>query len=375
MNDTSLLKNLSGLRNLPDLLTSENLAKGVEIMKRPAAIAIVASIGIHGLLGLSFPMISSSSSPKDKQTPVKLVDLTPSEQSKLPQSPTSGIALPPLSGPTFPTTTNSAAGNLFKLQPTQSPFYNASSPTPASTLTTPNNSLFASSVRPTIISPDYFLNGFQPSSGQAETPPPPTTPTPSPSPTTSPLPTPSPSPTTSPLPDPTTPPATPNPTTPAAASPAELELAAKNQQARRLAGVKIAQQLSLAQQGGGTSSSVEDFADRYAKWQAKLLTAGQGRITPEDLTRETTPYPEPLAPIECQSDACDGKSVIFVVAIDPQGQLLGDPGVIRTTGDKTLDQAATQVFLNLLPNLQKPPAKNRPTLYAVSIDFTARRPS
>lgn len=68
--------------------------------------------------------------------------------------------------------------------------------------------------------------------------------------------------------------------------------------------------------------------------------------------------------------------MIFVVAIDPEGQMLGDPGVIRTTGDKALDQAATQVFLNtLLPNLQKPPAKKRLTLYSVSVDFIARTSS
>ncbi len=380
MNDTSLLKNLSGLRIVSDLLTSENLARGVDIMKRPAAIAIAASLGIHGVLGMSFPLLSGSP-PKERQTPVKLVDLTPDEQNKLPpQSPTSGIVLPPLNGPALPSTTNPAAGSSFKFQPNtlQNPYFNASRASGTSGAAQPNNSLFSSSVTPTIISPDYFLNGFSPSNESGNTPLPPG-PAPSPSPTSSPSPSPtgSPSPTPSPTESPSPGPvATPSPTVTPGASPAELELAAKNQQARRVAGVKIAQQLSLAQRDGGTSSSIEDLNSRYSTWQANLLAASQGRITPEDLPTGTTPYPEPIPPIECQNDACEGKSVIFVVAIDPEGQMLGDPGVIRTTGDKALDQAATQVFLNtLLPNLQKPPAKKRLTLYSVSVDFTARMPS
>lgn len=376
MNDTSLLKNFSGLRTFSDLFTSENLAKGVDMMKRPAAIAIAASLGIHGVLGISFPLLSGSS-PKERQTPVKLVDLTPDEQSKLPpQSPTSGIILPPLNGPVLPSATNPAAGSFFKFQPNtpQTPFFNASPASGTSGAAQPNNSLFSSSVSPTIISPDYFLNGFSPSNESGNTPLPPgpsPSPTPSPSPSGSPSPTPSPTESPSPGPVPT-----PSPTATPVASPAELELAAKNQQARRLAGVKIAQQLSLAQRDGGTSSSIEDLDSRYSTWQANLLAASQGRITPENLPTGTTPYPEPIPPIECQNDACEGKSVIFVVAIDPEGQMLGDPGVIRTTGDKALDQAATQVFLNtLLPNLQKPPAKKRLTLYSVSVDFIARMPS
>lgn len=383
MNDTSLVKNFSGLRIFSDLFTSENLAKGVDMMKRPAAIAIAASLGIHGVLGISFPLLSGSS-PKERQTPVKLVDLTPDEQSKLPpQSPTSGIVLPPLNGPALPSTTNPAAGSFFKFQPNtpQTPFFNASPASGTSGATQSNNSLFSSSVTPSIISPDYFLNGFSQSNEAGNTPPPPG---PSPSPTSSPSPSPtgspSPSPTASPTasPSPGTP--TPNPTATPAASPAELELAAKNQQARRLAGIKIAQQLSLVQQGvqqgDGTSSSIEDLNSRYIKWQTNLQAASQGRITPENLPLETTPYPETIPPIQCQNDACEGKSVIFVVAIDPEGQMLGDPGVIRTTGDKALDQAATQVFLNtLLPNLQKPPAKKRLTLYSVSVDFITRTSS
>ena len=53
----------------------------------PTAIAAVASLGIHGLLALSLPTLSASSKPEEQQKgTVKVVELTPAEQRRLPQS-------------------------------------------------------------------------------------------------------------------------------------------------------------------------------------------------------------------------------------------------------------------------------------------------
>ncbi len=369
MNDTSLLKNLSGLRIFSDLFTSENLAKGVDIMKRPAAIAIAASLGIHGVLGISFPLLSGSS-PKERQTPVKLVDLTPDEQSKLPpQSPTSGIVLPPLNGPALPSTTNPAAGSFFKLQPNtpQTPFFNTSPASGTSSATQSNNSLFSSSVTPSIISPDYFLNSFAPSNAAGNTPLPPgpsssPTSSPSPSPTGSPSPSPTASPTASPSPGVVP---TPNPTATPGQSPVDPVRAAEDQKSRMLTGLKLNRQL---QAKGGTSTSLEDQTTRLFLWQNSIVQTG--KVTQQELEQNVMSLPISLA---CPAGDCSDYLVSFTVVVDRDGRLVGDPGLIRKTGDANLDKAAEQEFNKVLPELQKPPAKNRVTVYLIQVDFLGRR--
>ncbi len=71
--------------------SSQNLP---ELLLNPSAIAVVVSIGIHGLLALSLPTLSASSLQQEQNTrsTVKVVALTPTEQSRLPQT----TPLPPL---------------------------------------------------------------------------------------------------------------------------------------------------------------------------------------------------------------------------------------------------------------------------------------
>ncbi len=350
MNTSPLLKNLSGLKNFSDLFTQENLEKAVELAKRPAAIAIIASLSIHGLLGLSLPILSSNNADKDKQKAVKLVDLTPAEKSHLPQqSQTAGITFPPLQAPgtggTTSTTTipDPLSGSLLKPLPDSS--FNS---------TLANNSLFATPGKPNVISPDYFLNPLPQNVLK---------PTPTPTPASSPTPTP----TASPAPTNPTP-AKGGPTPSSEPTPAVQPNAAQieaNRKERMLAGLKMTELMHTA---GVTSNSREDQTTRYNNWQAELLKTGS--VTLAELEQGTLPMPISLP---CPLGNCDEKIVIIIVAVNAEGKLLGAPGLIVKTGDPVLDKAAEQEYNARLPGLQKPPEKKRPTVYMLQIDFSKQR--
>jgi hypothetical protein len=75
-----------------------------EILSQPAGIAAIASLGIHGAIAFLLPLMPVDSAKSTKQAaitkPVGLAELTPSEQSRLPQvatlQPGAPNALPPL---------------------------------------------------------------------------------------------------------------------------------------------------------------------------------------------------------------------------------------------------------------------------------------
>lgn len=85
---------------------------------QPTVIAVLASIGIHGALGLLLPYLGTSSQETPAKKTVQLVQLTPEEQSRLPQmsppsrspsqlqslNPLPGLSTPypPLTGSAFP---------------------------------------------------------------------------------------------------------------------------------------------------------------------------------------------------------------------------------------------------------------------------------
>ncbi len=72
-----------------------------QALRQPNLIAILASLGIHGLLALNLPILSASSKPEEPKKPetVKVVQLTPAEQNRLPQPPQ-----PPPLPPSLPLT-------------------------------------------------------------------------------------------------------------------------------------------------------------------------------------------------------------------------------------------------------------------------------
>ncbi|MBD2084048.1 hypothetical protein [Coleofasciculus sp. FACHB-542] len=76
---------LSFIRNLPEKLT------------QPPLIAALASVGIHGVLAMTLPSLSASSKPEEQKPrgTVKVVELTPAEQSRIPQLAPPPVSLPP----------------------------------------------------------------------------------------------------------------------------------------------------------------------------------------------------------------------------------------------------------------------------------------
>jgi hypothetical protein len=386
MNDSPFTKVLPSSKSLSDLFGPENVDRAIEILKTPAAIAVIASVGIHGLLGVSLPVLSSKDAAVDShQKTTKLIDLTPSEQSRLPQS-TSAITFPPLQNvlPNSTTLPDPLSGNLFK--PLPDPSLNLFSP--PNTSTTPNTrpststrtsttTTTTTTTTPTYDFSRYFLGTPLPAltPGQPLVTPPTPTPTPSPQSdptqgaTNTPLPpgATGPTPTTTPSPGPT-PAATPT------ATPGLAQIEAERK-ARALLAYQITAQMQAFQTpGGAPSDSPEDILTRYNTWRSAIIRTGAASM--EDLQREsvayTKLYPDDRAvtTLPCQTDGCDDKSVIFVVAIAPDGKLLGYPGITKATGDKALDKAAQQLFeTTLLKKLQVPPKEQRMTVYSVSVDF------
>jgi len=89
---------LSLLKSLPDNL------------RQPAGIAFIASIGVHGLVGFSLPLLSSSQTETpDQQQKVKVVELSPDQVQRLPQS-----VMPQHQTASLPVPGNQLPANFFR---------------------------------------------------------------------------------------------------------------------------------------------------------------------------------------------------------------------------------------------------------------------
>lgn len=145
-------------------------------LRHPTWISTIASIGIHGILGIVLPFLPQASSRLTEPgipRPVSLVELTPEQQSRLPDFSTPQISLPsvPPSNP-----------DIYALTPLPNPFTTIPTPLP----------LPSFSIPPFFIPPPPLSarRPPQPSPSRAPTPTPPPTPSntpaqtePSPSPT------------------------------------------------------------------------------------------------------------------------------------------------------------------------------------------------
>lgn len=83
-------------KSLSTFLTQENLEKTLYTLRQPAAVGVIASLGIHGLGLLSLPVLTQASKPDDaQQKTVQVVELSPAEQLRLPQTASPQITFPP----------------------------------------------------------------------------------------------------------------------------------------------------------------------------------------------------------------------------------------------------------------------------------------
>lgn len=80
------MANFSSLKNVPDLFQPQNLDKAGQFLRQPLALAVLASLGAHALLAVSMPMWSASGEKKPDTRSVPIVELSPLEQARLPQT-------------------------------------------------------------------------------------------------------------------------------------------------------------------------------------------------------------------------------------------------------------------------------------------------
>ncbi len=92
------MSNFSLPKNVPPVFQQVTGEKVVAAIKQPFAIAVLASLGVHGLLWVGLPFLNSSSQTPPEQRTLNVVELSPLEQqARLPETaatqplPTSGV--------------------------------------------------------------------------------------------------------------------------------------------------------------------------------------------------------------------------------------------------------------------------------------------
>jgi TonB family protein len=106
-------------KSFPALFDSENRAKALALLLQPMSLAVLASLGVHGLLWVGLPLMAASESPQSAtERSVPLVELSPLEQARLPQTAASPLlGLPKQSSPTSSIGTSSIGANSLATVP------------------------------------------------------------------------------------------------------------------------------------------------------------------------------------------------------------------------------------------------------------------
>ena len=350
--------------------------------------AAIASLGVHSLLWVVLPFLpSSEETERDIQKPVELIQLTPQEQSRLPD-----FAAPQTITPTFPTPPNSGfAGGLpgqgFSLSPL------------------PNQG-FGRLPSPTL--PPFLVPSFPPPSFRSRTssifsprstfvmPPPPPSTLPPPTPATPPSPdirnlspgftripnvlspnpdnprlfaSPSPTPTASPSDPSATTGATSTPTPTTSATPSQSgSPTAPNQPLspeRQLAELRDREPLRYTPELQLTARV--RLGTAYLSW---LIQIDRPNQDPGTLPLPTRPYPQAACPLAPELDGEPVTSTVGVV-VDADDKLVGDPVLLQSGGygifgEEAIAIARTHTFDNQTD-------ANQP--YFVQVTFTYDRDS
>lgn len=102
------MSNFSLPKNVPPAFQNLTTEKVWKKLREPFTIAILASLGFHGLLWFGLPLLSSSAAKQPEQRTLNVVELSPLEQqARLPQSPN---LLQPIPTPTKPSPSNAPTG-------------------------------------------------------------------------------------------------------------------------------------------------------------------------------------------------------------------------------------------------------------------------
>ncbi|MGA7933604.1 MAG: hypothetical protein WCA35_08660 [Kovacikia sp.] len=289
-----------------DLLRQENLDKALEILRQPFSLAVLASLGVHGLLWAILPMLPPAQSPESTPESVKVIELSPADQARIPELANPQVNLPPISNQTkLPT--QSSKTPIAKSPPSilDDSFYNFPILPPAPVPLFPNLNI------PIVDSP-------QRNSG-----------------ITLPKPTPTPSVKPSSAADGAKKPDTSTPSpTPSAASTRPEKLPEKAIIALREQQEKIRREREQPSEGAATQS---EATKQFQEWLNK--TAQTANIPVETLSGSIQ-KPREIR-IQCPSGGCPEKAsrvAALILAVNPDGKVVGSP-LMTPTGDKDLDQA------------------------------------
>lgn len=305
MSSPSLPKSFSALFDL------ENKDKAWALLLQPTSLAVLASLGVHGLLWFGLPLMSASE-PKqaDMQRSVPLVELSPVEQARLPQIAASTLlALPKQSSAASAIVPNSLATvpiNPQTPQESTSSYYSVPSPPAAPTIIPysvsplPQRSPRKSSEEANLDAPTKA----QPSAKDAEK-----------------------------QPDQE---AKENSDSPIS-SKAEDLLPSKQPEDQG----KIALQQKYAYSTANTSKGDFDTNSTALSQTAQDISKGNFSEDWKKLDAMTAPYPKDACQFKHDGKAIAGEPWVGVV-VKPNGELAAKPSLLVSSGFKGLDEAATE---------------------------------
>ncbi|MBM0743664.1 TonB family protein [Phormidium sp. CLA17] len=297
-------------KSFPALFDSGNIGKTGALLMQPTSLAVLASFGVHGLLWFGLPLMSASEPQQsDTQRSVPLVELSPLEQARLPQiSSSTQLNLPKQS-----TVPGSLLPNSLALEPInpQTPqdstsYYNVPSETAAPTVfpysvaPLSKRSLRKSAAEANLDSETKAQSSAKDTEKQTEQ-------------------------------------EGQETSEPPISSKAEDLLASKQQDDQG----KIALQQKYAYSTENTSP--DDFGNnsKTLSETAEAVSKGDIRRDWEKLDTMTAPYPKDACQFKHEGKTIAGEAWVGVV-VQPNGELATKPTLLRSSGFKGLDEAATE---------------------------------
>lgn len=319
-------------QKLPEFFKPKPQERALEILRNPLAIAALASVGIHGVLFVVLPMLPAAKPREmDPQQTVSVIELSPTEQLRLPDFANPQITFPPIASqsrsqpPSRSNPKKSSPPSLFN----NSSIYDfplLSPPPPITVL--PNFEI------PPILEPPPRPRQTSPAQTPAKTPPKATA-----------KPTPEPTETTEPAREEGT------PDRPATIPPEAIERLRALQ--RQLQEQKVAQQPS--EQEPGTATTQSDAYSQVIAWLDRM--AASEKVDPTVFREALTKSKEQTLSVSCPVEKCADKIAklptqpSFLIAVNPDGKMI-DPPVQVKTGDAALDEAAISALKEFVATLK-----------------------
>lgn len=316
----------SSLPKLPDFLRQPIVERAVDVLRQPAALAAIASLGVHGLLAVALPLLPSEQPKEDAQRTVGVVQLTPAEQQRLPESSTPFGALP-----------NSPRSSL----PSQSSLPPLKPLPPLAPLPAPDTSLYNIPIPPplNLPLPPPILNIPLPDFSALPQPRKPS-PQPSPKPSNSPsqaAPTATPSPGGSPSAPPS-----PGSSSPGAATRPPLtpeQIAAIRQDWGRVQQERAQVERDRARFAFNPANTTQDaFNSNIGVFGQAAQAASKGNLEADwEIIKPpiTDQYPKEACPY-----ITDGRRTSVAIIVSPDGKPSAEPTILQSSGYKALDDIA-----------------------------------